>query len=81
MPGIACLGRIETIWSSTVVKLVMESMNRAMEWQKGMEINYTNFPMPKGKKNKKKPKKIKTPTVEVYFAFRHLANNQGRKKC
>lgn len=28
-------------------------MNRAMEWQKGMEINYTNFPMPKGKKKKK----------------------------
>lgn len=52
----------------------MESMNRAMEWQKGMEINYTNFPMPKGKKKK-------NPTVKVYFAFRHLANNQVRKKC
>lgn len=56
----------------------MESMNRAMEWQKGMEINYTNFPMPKGQKNKNKTKQT---ILKVYFAFRHLANNQARKKC
>lgn len=62
MPSVACLGRIETIWSSTVVKLVMESMNRAMEWQKGMEINYTNFPMPKGKKKKTLQSKFISPS-------------------